>query len=280
MGGHPLRSPTRHRLGKPLPYQLADGTQAPPEAIFTFTNDVSILACTCGISRPFGLLSHSSGQVTNALLTRSPLIGLLLSVRLACIKHAASVHPEPGSNSPQNLFLPCGITSLQMSVPNQLKKITGSRLPITLQLLRCRPRRPDKKPMPLSVCAVILSIPLTVGTGPSSRRSSRGVALPLLAVRAVAPTRSRCLRGWVFYRISLICQGLSFFRSARFSLAPPTRLSDMFVFQGNEAGFYIPPLPLSRVLLHPISTRFFVLLCSLGAGLGAAACLKSLCIWL
>ena len=37
------------------------------------------------------------------LLTRSPLItkpkfGLI--VRLACVKHAASVHPEPGSNSP------------------------------------------------------------------------------------------------------------------------------------------------------------------------------------
>ena len=27
-----------------------------------------------------------------------------LSVRLACVKHAASVHPEPGSNSPQKLF--------------------------------------------------------------------------------------------------------------------------------------------------------------------------------
>jgi hypothetical protein len=36
------------------------------------------------------------------LLTRSPLIhqqaGFI--VRLACVKHAASVHPEPGSNSP------------------------------------------------------------------------------------------------------------------------------------------------------------------------------------
>ena len=27
-----------------------------------------------------------------------------LSVRLACVKHAASVHPEPGSNSPQKSF--------------------------------------------------------------------------------------------------------------------------------------------------------------------------------
>ena len=46
-------------------------------------------------------------QVTHALLTRPPL-GILKSirklqskylVRLACVRHAASVHPEPGSNS-------------------------------------------------------------------------------------------------------------------------------------------------------------------------------------
>ena len=39
------------------------------------------------------------------LLTRSPLIhtnqkGKRFTVRLACVKHAASVRPEPGSNSP------------------------------------------------------------------------------------------------------------------------------------------------------------------------------------
>jgi hypothetical protein len=32
VGGHPLRSPTRRRLGRPLPCQLADGPQAPPKA--------------------------------------------------------------------------------------------------------------------------------------------------------------------------------------------------------------------------------------------------------
>ena len=41
VGGHPLRSPTRHRLGKPLPYQLADGTQAPPEANYSFYHQAS-----------------------------------------------------------------------------------------------------------------------------------------------------------------------------------------------------------------------------------------------
>lgn len=55
-----------------------------------------------GISRRFQRLSQRWGQVTHVLLTRSPLeypqAGL--SVRLACVKHAASVRPEPGSNSP------------------------------------------------------------------------------------------------------------------------------------------------------------------------------------
>ena len=53
-------------------------------------------------------------QVTHALLTRPPLshkrlqtevICLKCFVRLACVKHAASVHPEPGSNSHKNVFL-------------------------------------------------------------------------------------------------------------------------------------------------------------------------------
>ena len=57
------------------------------------------------ISSGFPLLSRSSGQVPHVLLTRSPL-GLhrycyrMDLVRLACMKHAASVRPEPGSNSP------------------------------------------------------------------------------------------------------------------------------------------------------------------------------------
>ena len=61
----------------------------------------------CGIRTPFGILSPCRGQVAHALLTRSPLdyttsIRRLPScspVRLACVRHAASVRPEPGSNS-------------------------------------------------------------------------------------------------------------------------------------------------------------------------------------
>ena len=62
----------------------------------------------CGISSRFQLLSPSVRQVAHALLTRPPLSHKILQseeirfkcfVRLACVKHAASVHPEPGSNS-------------------------------------------------------------------------------------------------------------------------------------------------------------------------------------
>ena len=54
------------------------------------------------ISTGFPELSQSQGQVAHVLLTRSPLINPRrgLTVRLACVKHAASVRPEPGSNSP------------------------------------------------------------------------------------------------------------------------------------------------------------------------------------
>ena len=61
----------------------------------------------CGINSRFQLLSPCVRQVTHALLTRPPLsikksirkLHSQYSVRLACVKHAASVHPEPGSNS-------------------------------------------------------------------------------------------------------------------------------------------------------------------------------------
>ena len=63
-----------------------------------------------GISSGFPLLSQSPGQVPHVLLTRSPLhlpqsCDWLGAVRLACVKHAASVRPEPGSNSPSRSVL-------------------------------------------------------------------------------------------------------------------------------------------------------------------------------
>jgi hypothetical protein len=60
------------------------------------------------------------------LLTRSPLeypqAGL--SVRLACVKHAASVRPEPGSNSPLNAYrqTPKGHCQQNEETPNPTPK--------------------------------------------------------------------------------------------------------------------------------------------------------------
>ena len=56
---------------------------------------------SCGISTSFPVLSPTVWQVAHALLTRPPLIRPRrdFTVRLECVMHAASVHPEPGSNS-------------------------------------------------------------------------------------------------------------------------------------------------------------------------------------
>ncbi len=59
-----------------------------------------------GISPTFAGLSPSRGQITHVLRTRSPLyLGAEAPflARLACVRHAASVRSEPGSNSPLKL---------------------------------------------------------------------------------------------------------------------------------------------------------------------------------
>ena len=59
-----------------------------------------------GISHRFRWLSQSEGQIAHVLLTRLPLVypRRSLTARLACVMHAASVRPEPGSNSPLNSY--------------------------------------------------------------------------------------------------------------------------------------------------------------------------------
>ena len=105
LADHPLRPATDRRLGRPLPHQLANRTQAPPKAPCGFDRN-NEAAIVCGISDSFEPLFPTSGQVTHVLLSRLPLEWLHLRsanpARLACIMHAASVYPEPGSNSPKN----------------------------------------------------------------------------------------------------------------------------------------------------------------------------------
>ena len=102
MAVHPLRPATHFSLGRPLPYQQANRTQAHPQAPCGFDSEDLCPGVSCGIRPPFGGLFHARGKITHVLLTRSPLIPELPPerVRLACVRHAANVSSEPGSNSP------------------------------------------------------------------------------------------------------------------------------------------------------------------------------------
>ena len=92
---------TNYLIGRePTPYRITPLTPAGCPAVVS-----------CCIRIPFEILSPCRGQVAHALLTRPPLEHYIFQsnrnlhvrrnvpARLACVRHAASVRPEPGSNS-------------------------------------------------------------------------------------------------------------------------------------------------------------------------------------
>ena len=78
-------------------------------------------------------LSRRRGQVTHVLLTRSPLIQNQqadpFTVRLACVKHAASVRPEPGSNSPNKTNKIQAPTNHKQAASQNPQSVQQSRKP-------------------------------------------------------------------------------------------------------------------------------------------------------
>ena len=101
---HPLRPATDHRLGEPLPHQQANRTQGSSvsaslqvEARFP-RRAYAVLARVSPSCSP---LSGRFLRVTHPVRHSSPGSKLpRVTVRLACVKHAASVQSEPRSNSP------------------------------------------------------------------------------------------------------------------------------------------------------------------------------------
>ena len=97
------------RLGRPLPHQLANAPRAHPKvtACAAFQTWIMRFMLLSGISTCFQVVSQSLGQIAHVLLTHPPLASnksprrdlWIQLARLACIRHAASVRPEPGSNS-------------------------------------------------------------------------------------------------------------------------------------------------------------------------------------
>ena len=67
-----------------------------------------ILGCPKITYRVLSVVSNGYPRLKDRLPTcYSPVRHGIATIRLACIRHAASVNPEPGSNSPKNLFLFC-----------------------------------------------------------------------------------------------------------------------------------------------------------------------------
>ena len=112
------RYPANWLIGRELtPNRIAPFTPAPCDAVVL-----------CGISTCFQVLSPCLGQIVHALLTRPPLeyipssrsLPQYIPVRLACVKHAASVRPEPGSNSDVQSF------PTSQTFPQELAKALAS----------------------------------------------------------------------------------------------------------------------------------------------------------
>ena len=105
-----------------------------------------------GYYLPFREAISLWGVDSCALLTRSPLSDLHRTARLACLRHTASVHPEPGSNSQKNceaifaarqqaLFKPCTNSTRRLEVSCGGQKTTSSiyKIPTTFWLSKfCR----------------------------------------------------------------------------------------------------------------------------------------------
>ena len=75
VAGRPLRPATRHRLGGPLPHQLADRPRGHQEAPGCPGFDVAKMSwlIICGINSPFDELSPTSRQIPHVLRTLTPL---------------------------------------------------------------------------------------------------------------------------------------------------------------------------------------------------------------
>ena len=143
MAGRPLRPATDCRLGRPLPHQLANPTLAHPIARgltsprFPFTD-------VCGISQSFDWLFPTTGKIPkhySPVRRSSACIATPVTARLACVRHAASVQSEPGSNSSVNNTF----SLKQISIPNSLL-FTNEHLVVWNSNHQLHQRRIDASP--------------------------------------------------------------------------------------------------------------------------------------
>ena len=142
MAVRPLRPATDRSLGGPLPRQLANRTrahlQAPGLTVPGFDLEARSPKVLCGISTSFPMLFPTRRKITHALLTRSLLSWGLppSSAQLACVRHAASVDSEPGSNSPVKTVSDSRLVNRESKSSYEL--LLSSRLKTLLKLKKLR----------------------------------------------------------------------------------------------------------------------------------------------
>ena len=136
MADHPLRPATDRRLGEPLPLQLANQSSADQAAPGPFGSPAFLLrayAVLAPLSRRYPPLCVSFRRVTHPFATRHQACARA-AVRLACVKHAASVQSEPGSNScvlSQPITITLETRHPHLSVHNLLKINSQAEITIT-----------------------------------------------------------------------------------------------------------------------------------------------------
>ena len=132
MADLPLRTATDHRLGGPLHPQLANQPSAALSATGRLRSPPFLLrdyAVLAHLSMRYPPLKGTFRCITHPFAARHRPEGHA-AARLACVKHAASVQSEPGSNSfvlirdflSLNLSaeIQCGLRHISLDVDNNL----------------------------------------------------------------------------------------------------------------------------------------------------------------
>ena len=163
MADRPLSPATRRKPGGPLPRLLPDGPRPhPPPRRLWPRGDAS--------SRRHPVLTRVSpgcpGAGGRLVTCYSPVRHFIpgpkagFSVRLACVRHAASVHPEPGSNSPFDQGPPWG----------PWQKLRRKTDWILRNLLGCRVRLADAR---CALCSDFSPVSGFQGSRAARRRRAR-----------------------------------------------------------------------------------------------------------
>ena len=161
---------------------------------------------SCGLTHHFWWLSPTSGQIAHVFLTRPPREPPEGDpVRLACIRHAASVDPEPGSNSPPN-----SSCSPDSSLPQNLRQswcllFSLSSTPVNTLSPASRPC----SPCPLDQCAssASSSAPHPTVPGQNSVRVSSSLLNPRCqASHSPSKSPTKLPAHWVHAHLSRCCR--------------------------------------------------------------------------